>query len=356
MYRNENKKTLRVFVPVFLCRPETKFAILDWMNDTDGKQDSNVSANISLDELINQGGSAVESASADMDFAKLDALLFSQDPKFKEKVAELKGLEVKGEIEPDMFDSGALESLEIKRDKVSAPSREEIKLKPPLKDRARAYVNWLLTLKPSLGPGKFNPAAMLARTMAWVRDSAMKILKLITQFRTLPLRTKISVIGLFSLTLILGFMVKMIVEGDFLPSFEMRLIPTVAADADQSWSYDENEQTDDFFSSIRHPEHIVLLERLVVNVKASEGSGPNPMGFLEFYIEASSEDAAIEINDRKAEVKDAMQRTIEGITYDELVTPAGKNKLKLILRKNINSVLTKGRVRKLFFKSVVIKP
>jgi flagellar basal body-associated protein FliL len=336
-----------------LCRTETKFAILDWMNDTDGKTETN----ISLDELITQGGSNVESSSADMDPAKLDALLFSQDPKFKEKINELRTLEVKGEIEVDMFDSGALESLEIKRDKVSPPSPEEQKIKLPLKDQIRSHINSMLTaLTRSLDTENLNFSAIVGKILAFFRDRILKAVALITQFRTLPFKTKVSVIGLFSLTVMLAFMVKMIMEGDFLPSFEMRLIPTVAANADQSWNYDEKEPVDDFFSSIRHPEHIVLLERLVVNVKSSEGSGPNPMGFFEFYIEASTEDAAIEINDRKAEVKDAMQRTIEGITYDELVTPAGKNKLKLILRKNINSVLTKGRVRKLFFKSVVIKP
>jgi flagellar basal body-associated protein FliL len=332
---------------------ETKFVILDSMNDTGGDDTTSDKNAISLDDLIKGPGSGVESSSADMDPAKLDALLFSQDPKFKEQMAELRKGEIKAEIEADFFDSGALESLEIKRDKVSAPTPEEIVAKPPLKERLTFYIRNLLA---KVSNAEFKPGVLLGKIINSARATARQLILLITQFKTLSPRAKWSVVGLITFTILIGLMIQMLMEGDFLPSFEMHLLPTVAAQADQSWTYDEKEPTDDFFSSIRHPEHVVLLERLVVNVKPSENSGPNPMGFFEFYIEGSSEEAAIEINDRKAEVKDTMQRTIEGITYDDLVTPAGKNKLKLVLRKNINTVLTTGRVRKLFFKSVVIKP
>jgi flagellar basal body-associated protein FliL len=323
------------------------------MSETGNDSKTNDKSEVSLDDLIKGSGSNVESASADMDPAKLDALLFSQDPKFKEQMVELRKAEIKAEIDVDFFDSGALESLEIKRDKVSAPTREEIVAKPPLKDRITFHVRNLLA---KISNAEFKPGILLSKILSSLRSTAQKIITLITQFRTLSPRAKWSVVGLITFTIMIVFMVRMLMEGDFLPNMELNLVPTVAAEADQSWTYDAKEQTDDFFSSMRHPEHVVLLERLVVNVKPSENSGPNPMGFFEFYIEASSEEAAIEVNDRKAEVKDVMQRTIEGITYDDLVTPAGKNKLKLVLRKNINTVLTTGRVRKLFFKSVVIKP
>jgi flagellar FliL protein len=145
-------------------------------------------------------------------------------------------------------------------------------------------------------------------------------------------------------------------SGGLMPDFEVRFVPTVAIEADRSWSFDAREEWDEFNSPLRHPEHVVLLNKVVVNLRPSESSDGNPMGYFEFYLEANSQEAAIEIDDRQAEILDVVQRTVEAITYDEIVTPAGKNKLKLVIRKDLNQVLTKGRVRKVFYKSVVIKP
>ena len=93
-----------------------------------------------------------------------------------------------------------------------------------------------------------------------------------------------------------------------------------------------------------------------MNLRPSESSDENPMGYFEFYLEMNSQEAAVEIGDRMSEVIDSVQRTAESITYDEIITTAGKNKLKLVIRKNVNKVLSEGRVRKVFYKSVVIKP
>ena len=296
---------------------------------------------------------------ADLDPAQLDALLYSQDPTFKEQMTVLKSAEIKADIAEDVFDSGALESLDDKRGKVSAPSKEEKPDPLPLKVRIRKLINKMLP-KPGQGPSiesvKQNWQATLSNAITSLRSGIASIGTLVTKFKKLTWQAKLSIVGLVSLAVMIFFVGKLMFENSLLPDLEMHFIPTVAAHADQSWEYPADEQMDDFYSSMRHPENVVLLERLVVNVRPSENSGPNPMGFFEFYIEASSDAAAIEINDRKAEVKDAMQRTIEDITYDDLVTTPGKNKLKLVLRKNINVVLTKGRVRKIFFKSIVVKP
>lgn len=80
------------------------------------------------------------------------------------------------------------------------------------------------------------------------------------------------------------------------------------------------------------------------------------MLLVDLYVECSSSAAAIEVKDRESEVRDLFARSIEKMVYDDLITLEGKNKLKLILRKNVNVILTKGRVRQILFGNLVLKP
>ena len=58
----------------------------------------------------------------------------------------------------------------------------------------------------------------------------------------------------------------------------------------------------------------------------------------------------------EAEARDAISTTRLQMSYDELSTEAGKSKLKVVLRKNLNEVLSTGRVRRVYFKSIIVKP
>ena len=173
---------------------------------------------------------------------------------------------------------------------------------------------------------------------------------------TLSRRRKLALFIGIGLVVVLGVLAGRWSSGRRLPDLGIHFIPTVAAHADASWSYDEEGPMEDFYSPIRHPEHVMLFEKLLANLRPSPGSGPNPMGHFGFYIELQSRAAAVEVRDRQGEVLDVIQRTLDGVAYDEIVTPAGKEKLKLVLRKNINAILVKGRAHRIYFKSAIIKP
>jgi flagellar basal body-associated protein FliL len=98
-----------------------------------------------------------------------------------------------------------------------------------------------------------------------------------------------------------------------------------------------------------------MIERIVANLRRNSPS-PNPMTMMELYIETSSQDAAIELRDREGEARDVIGRTLNRMPYDELTSAAGKNKLKVFLRQDLNSIMTKGRIRRVFFKSLILKP
>ena len=70
----------------------------------------------------------------------------------------------------------------------------------------------------------------------------------------------------------------------------------------------------------------------------------------------ATEQDVIEIHDREKEVIQAVQTAIGAFTYEELSSTAGKNKVKLAVRKEINNFLNRVRVKRVLFKSVILKP
>ena len=51
-----------------------------------------------------------------------------------------------------------------------------------------------------------------------------------------------------------------------------------------------------------------------------------------------------------------MQRLIEELNYSDLDTVEGKQKLVEKIRKELNSFLSRGKVKRIFIKNAVIKP
>jgi flagellar basal body-associated protein FliL len=124
----------------------------------------------------------------------------------------------------------------------------------------------------------------------------------------------------------------------------------------QSFKYDPETEMDSFYDSPRTIQNIMSLPKMVVNLHPSETSGPNPMAALEFFLEGLSPEAIVEVKDREAEIRDLFQRTIEEMTYGELESTEGKQQLAEKLRQALNAHLTKGKIRRVFFKEAVIKP
>ncbi len=116
------------------------------------------------------------------------------------------------------------------------------------------------------------------------------------------------------------------------------------------------DQVEAFYDSNRMVQHILKLKKIWVNIRPSTNSGPNPMAALEFYVEGTAAEVVIEIKDRETEVGDLFLRTIEELTYDQLASGTGKKMLCESLSKEINKLLTKGKVRHVFIKTAILKP
>jgi flagellar basal body-associated protein FliL len=110
-----------------------------------------------------------------------------------------------------------------------------------------------------------------------------------------------------------------------------------------------------FFDNSRLLKNIVAIKKMVVNIRPSESSGPNPMLAFEVNIEGLTSEVIVEIKDREAEFKDLILRTAEEMSYDELIDSDGKKHLSERILAVINSNLTQGQIRKVLYKSFVLK-
>jgi flagellar basal body-associated protein FliL len=119
--------------------------------------------------------------------------------------------------------------------------------------------------------------------------------------------------------------------------------------------YNPLSESEFFFDNSRVSKNMVSLKKMVVNLKASASSTSNPMLAFEITVEGLSKEVVIEIKDREAEFKDLVLRTAEDYSYDELTEPQGKQGLAERILLTLNSQLTQGQVRRVFYRTFILK-
>lgn len=280
------------------------------------------------------------------DLNEIDGLLAAEDPEFARALEEIKeGMneQVEGEIQIDTLD---IEDL-VKGRAGGGPFFDRVRQLPGhLLSGLRA--SWPLvkeSLQRYLNSGKETFQKTREFFSGWI-----------AQYSRLPRKSKlmlwaaIALGGLSVATLVVSF------SGQLHIDVGPKFLYSFADIADAKFVYDENEPLEDFTDPLFHPEHIVAVDRIIVNLRRPKNEPDrNPMGFFDFYFEASTQECAVELKDREGEVRDLVARTLEQLTYEELVTIPGKEKMKLALRKSLNGFLTRGQIRRVFLKNIVLK-
>lgn len=201
---------------------------------------------------------------------------------------------------------------------------------------------------------------MLPKLFQVVKAGGMATLEYSNQqlisFKELTRTLKIAVIGLLlAVLLTLAFVYRSITHG-VLPEDKEFLMASLEEWATQSYQTDTETEMDFFYDSTQTIQNIMSLPKMIVNLRPSSLSGPNPMAALEFFLEGLSPEAIVEVKDRESEIRDLFQRTIEEMTYNEMESTEGKQQLTEKLRQALNVHLTKGKIRRVFFKEAVVKP
>jgi flagellar basal body-associated protein FliL len=293
--------------------------------------------------------------SASLDIASVDAILNIETPGFTDglkDLEELKAEDAAGVPDPD------LEKLVAQEIKASSAKGFKFLLL-----RVKRLLNLLLAYAVIISS---RTARGAVASFYGSKDFSIQVLKSTKQFMTwllgmakkflaLPRKTKIQSFIILALAGTLGFVLKLTYRGAVLPRIEIPLLRSFADVADEKYTIDEKEAWEDFNDPLFHPEHVVAIDRVVANL-LPPGDGRNPMVLMDLFVEAANKEGAIEIKVREAETRDVISRTVEQMPYEELITLAGKTKLKVLLRQRLNGFLTQGRVRRVMFRTIVLKP
>lgn len=120
--------------------------------------------------------------------------------------------------------------------------------------------------------------------------------------------------------------------------------------------YDMLTEAESFFDNTRFSKNVMSLIKMTANLRPSENSSDNPMLSFEIVIEGISNGPIVEIKDREAEFRDLVLRATEEFSYDELENAEGKQRLSDTILAKMNTKLSDGQIRKVYYKNFVIKP
>lgn len=91
---------------------------------------------------------------------------------------------------------------------------------------------------------------------------------------------------------------------------------------------------------------VIPLETFIVNLAGSKG---RKVAKVNMELELKGEQAAEEIDKRKAQVRDIIIIILSSKTYEEVSTREGKDSLRNEIKDTINSFLVQGKISNVFF-------
>ncbi len=175
-------------------------------------------------------------------------------------------------------------------------------------------------------------------------------------FKAYSLVKKLMFVALIIATGVGAFVIYRTATHGLVPQNEELFIGSLGEWAATRYQFNPKNDVESFYESTRASQNIIVTKKLVVNLKRSQESGLNPMGAFEFFVEGAAAEVIVEFKDREFEVNDLFLRTIEDMSYDQMASAEGKQLLCERLRKEVNKILTKGYVRKVYIKTAIIKP
>lgn len=306
-------------------------------------------------------GDTLESADADADtlsLESLDSIIAEEDPEFSSSLNEIGHVETNIEIYSEGL---ALEySLEdeIKYWQNSSKFRKKLAELFPVLPRfsykikikkTSLHLRWIKWRSQALR----NTIKAVPLLLVFIKNFIKSLFDIFKSFSKLK---KIGFLLLLVSSGLGGYTIYRISTKGLIPKPSDIFIGSMAEWSKAKYGYNPSSDLEPFYDSTRLIQNILLMKKMVVNIKSSTESGPNPMGAFEFYVEATAPEVLLEIKDRESEVKDIFLRTIEEMTFDQISSGEGKQLLCGNLRKEVNKVLTKGFIKKVFIKTAIVKP
>lgn len=175
-------------------------------------------------------------------------------------------------------------------------------------------------------------------------------------FRYLSWKLKLAFFGIVVLMGVTGFFIYRSLTAGVIPVGDELFLPTLERVASDVYDYDPKTEVEPFYDNLRSATNMILMPRMVVNLRKSSKSGQNPMGAYEFYLEGMVPEVVIEIKDREVEIRDLMQRVLEEFNFDQAESAEGKLLINEKLKKEVNAKLTTGKLKQVWIKTAIVKP
>jgi flagellar basal body-associated protein FliL len=327
-------------------------------------RDSGAGTPVSSPDATSSTTSAVEANSAPPELApvtpevaQIDSLLAAEDPQFIHAMGDLQKLGAHSTSA--LVDIDPLDLDKLSREKPSKLRNLLRVLAWPFTraiESPKSFISrWSSASKGLLPASRAGLKLAISKTKVVIKAAWKKLAAEIETFSELSWKGKLTAFIALTLGALAVTTLNMTMKHKIELSFRTNFLRSFGDLADAKFVYGPSEPMEDFTDPLFHPEHVVLVDKLVVNLKQPR-DGSNPMGLFELYFEASNQESAVELKDRDGEVRDIIGRSLEQMNYDELVTVSGKERMKTTIRKNLNVVLTRGQVRRVFFKTIVLKP
>lgn len=286
--------------------------------------------------------SLTEGSSTEVEAIDVDAELMKADPTFEDSLRDFQSDLANIEIQPDVDSADHEEKQSFIKKTVAV-----------LKDRIRQgflfikyFVIWLLTdgiMKLVNGVKGFILGLRQSAGEAWHTFGIMSGKKKLMFFIFLGIVGGVSA----------GFYI--VIKKQILDRQVNPFVGSMTEVANHSFIYDSETEVEPLFDSTRVRIYAFQLKPMVVNLRRLD-PGSNPMGVFEFVCEGSSKEVLVEIKLRESEIRDRVQRVVEGFDYDSLDTKDGKLMLRESIKTELNSLLLKGELLRIQIKSIIIKP
>lgn len=298
------------------------------------------------DSTKDQAAAAPPAQDGLYDLDKLDSLIDEQDPEFKSGIKEIAPEAGADQFSIDLIDLDKLLEEEAARSLKARFKRFRARARNFMTGVRKRLYHFLRHDVPQLG--------------IWTLKSSKSLLErfqeTLRKFGYKPLKYKLMFFGVLVCVGIFAGYVYVAVTKGIVPQDNDLFILSMEQIADHSDTYDPATESEALYDSTRAAQNVIILPRMVANVRRSPKSGPNPMVACELYIEGNSPDVVVEIKDREYEFRDVFQRSMEEMTAEQLESADGKKLLLEKLSREANRIVTKGRVRNIFFKNFIVKP
>lgn len=280
----------------------------------------------------------------------LDQMLEAEDPNFNAEMSDVKSVELDANV--------VIEAAAIDAD-TDMIHEDEVKEKFFKKILYRIKIKFILFGRNIKYQCKLFVVGVYEILKEWIPKVAKSILSFLktnaNAFARLSGPQKLMfVFGVILLGTML-FLLKINLTGQWIPKVDKPQLHNFGSVADHEIDLGKDKEFIPLYTAFSLPHFEYLLPKFKVNLKPT-AVNHWPMAAMELIITLDTRETAVELKDREAAAFDRVQRVIEGVTYEQMDSPLGKEHLKALIKKEIDKILTQGWVEDVHYKTLVIKP